>query len=411
MKKSIQRKYAKLIVKTGVNIKKGQGCIISAEVDQFEFVRLVEEEAYRAGAKWVTINWLDQPSTKLKYRHETLTQLSKVEKWEEERQQYFVDTLPVMIHLVSADPDGLKGVNVEKMQKSSMARTKVLKKYRDAMDDLNQWVIAAVPSKKWAKKVFPELRANEAYKKLWDAILMTVRVDEHNDPVEEWDKHNKKLMEKCKILNKHNFEYMHYESKSGTDFKCWLIPQAKWMGGPDTLKSDKDLAYNPNMPTEEVFTTPMKGKCEGTLVSTMPLSYQGNLIDNFSVTFKNGKAVSCKAEQGQELLERMIAMDDGAAMLGELALVPDDSPISNSGILFYNTLFDENASCHVALGRGFDAVIDGYENMTKEEVQELGINDSMIHVDFMVGSKDLNITGYTKDGKAVKVFKNGNWAI
>jgi Leucyl aminopeptidase (aminopeptidase T) len=409
MKKTVLRKYAQLAVKTGVNLKKKQGCVISASVEQFEFVRMVEEEAYRAGASWVMVNWNDQPSTKLKYRHENLTTLSKVEKWEEEKQQYIVDTLPALIHIVSDDPDGLKGLNVEKMQKANAARMRVLKKYRDAMDNLNQWTIVAVPSKKWAKKVFPGERTSTAVEMLWNAILKTVRVDETNDPVEDWNAHNGRLHEKFEILNSYKFDYVHYESPNGTDFKCWLIPEANWMGGGDYLKDG--TFYNPNMPTEEVFTSPMKGKCEGKVVSTMPLSYQGNLIDNFSITFENGRAVSCEAEQGEELLKRMISMDDGAAMLGELALVPHDSPISNSGILYYNTLFDENASCHLAIGMGFDNVVEEYEKYTKDELHEMGINDSIIHVDFMIGSADLNITGYTKDGKAVQIFKNGNWAI
>lgn len=409
IKKTVMRKYAKLTVRAGVNLKKGQGCIINAQVDQYEFVRMVEEEAYRAGAKWVMVQWQDQPSTKLKYRHESVTTLSKVEKWEEAKQQFVVDTLPAIIHIISEDPDGLKGLNFEKMQKVNIARLKVLKKYRDATDNLNQWTIVAVPSKNWAKKVFPKERSSKAVELLWEAILSAVRVDEEGDPMAAWDKHNNTLKAHYEKLNAYGFDYLHYESKAGTDFKCWLIPEAQWMGGGEHIKDG--TFYNPNMPTEEVFTSPMKGKCEGTLVATMPLSYQGNLIDNFSISFENGRAVSCKAEKGEELLKRMISMDDGAAMLGELALVPDDSPISNSGILFYNTLFDENASCHVALGMGFDNVIKGYEDKTKEELHDMGINDSIIHVDFMVGSKDLNITGYTKDGKAVPVFKNGNWAI
>lgn len=409
MKKTIMRKYAKLAVKTGVNLKKGQGCVISAEVEQFEFVRMVEEEAYRAGAKWVMVNWQDQASSKLKYRHESLTTLSNVPKWEEERQQYIVDTLPALIHISSNDPDGLKGVNVQKMQKANTARFKVLKKYRDAMDNLNQWTIIAVPSKKWAKKVFPGERASRAMELMWEAILEAVRVDETNDPIAAWDTHNKDLKNHCDKLNSYDFEYLHYESKNGTDFKCWLIPEALWMGGGDILKDG--TFYNPNMPTEEVFTSPMKGKCEGTLVATMPLSYQGNLIEGFSITYEDGKAVSCKAKKGQELLEHIISMDEGAAMLGELALVPDDSPISNKGLLYYNTLFDENAACHVALGMGFDNVIEGYEDKSKEELHEMGINDSVTHVDFMIGSKELNVTGYTRNGEAVRIFKDGNWAL
>jgi Leucyl aminopeptidase (aminopeptidase T) len=403
------RKYARLIIEKGVNLKKGQGCVIYVEVEQYEFARIVEEEAYRAGAKWVMMNWSDQPSGKLKYRHETQTTMSEVQPWEEAKQQYMVDTLPALVHIVSSDPDGLKGVNVEKMQKVNAARSKVLKKYRDAMDNLSQWVIAAVPGAKWAKKVFPGERTSTAVEKLWVEILKTVRVNEVNDPAAEWDAHNQSLKTYSDKLNDYHFDYLHYESAAGTDFKCWLIPEACWMGGGDVLKDG--TFYNPNMPTEEVFTSPMKGKCEGTLVATMPLSYQGNLIDKFSVTFAEGRAVSCKAEEGQKLLEAMIAMDEGSAMLGELALVPDDSPISNSGILYYNTLFDENAACHVALGMGFDNVITGYEDKTKEEIAAMGVNDSIMHVDFMVGSKELNITGYTKDGEAVPIFRNGNWAL
>lgn len=409
MKKTVMRKYAKLAVRTGANVQKGQGVVISAQVDQHEFAEMVAEEAYRAGAKWVMVNWGDQALSKLHYRHQTLTQLSRVEEWEKAKMQHMVDTLPAMIHIASADPDGMKGVNIEKMQKSGAATAKVMKPFRTLMDNKYQWTIVAVPSKNWAKKVFPGERASVAVEKLWEAILQTVRVTADNDPVAEWEKHNNNLHDKCAKLNALDLDYLHYESKNGTDFKCWLIPEAEWHGGCDKLPNG--TVYNPNMPSEECFTSPMKGKCEGTLVSTLPLSYQGNLIDKFSITFKDGKAVSVKAEQGQELLEHMIKMDEGACMLGELALVPDDSPISNSGVLFYNTLFDENAACHVALGRGFNETIPGFDNMTEEELKEKGINDSIIHVDFMIGSKELNVTGYTKDGKKVQIFKDGNWAI
>ena len=409
MKRSVMRKYAQLAVRRGVNVKKGQGCIISAQVEQFEFAQMVAEEAYRAGAKWVEMRWRDQVLDKLKYRHESLPQLSQVEEWEKARQQHLVDTLPAMIHIMSEDPDGLKGVNVEKMQRAGAARGLAFKPYEDAMDNKYQWTIVAVPSKKWAKKVFPGERTSAAVEKLWEAILNTVRVSEDNDPMAEWNDHDASLKEYCRRLNELDLDYLHYQAPNGTDFKCWLIPGAQWHGGGDTLPDG--TFYDPNMPTEEVFTSPMRGRCEGTLVSTMPLSYQGNLIDKFSITFENGKAVSCQAEQGQALLEKMLQMDEGASMVGELALVPVDSPISNAGILFYNTLFDENAACHVALGAGFNEVFPGFENMSTEELKARGINDSIIHVDFMVGCKELSITGYTRDGKAVKIFEQGNWAI
>ena len=409
MKKTILRKYARLAVRTGVNLKKGQGCAIYAQVEQHEFAELVAEEAYRAGAKWVQVFWQDQAVRKLDLRHQTVTQLSRVEEWEKVQQQMFVDQLPARIHISSEDPDGLKGVSVPKMQKAQAARSTVLRPYRKAIDNKHQWTIIAVPSKKWAKKVFPGVRASVAEEKLWEAILQTVRVTPDNDPEAAWDQHNATLQKKSGKLNALDLDYLHYTAPNGTDFKCWLIPGAKWEGGGATILDG--TFYNPNMPTEEVFTSPLKGKCEGTLVSTMPLSYQGNLIDQFSITFENGRAVSCKAQQGQELLEKMLHMDEGASMLGELALVPHDSPVSNTGILFYNTLFDENAACHVALGFGFPECVEGFESMTDQELQEKGVNDSIIHVDFMIGSKDLDITGYTRDGKAVQIFKNGNWAI
>lgn len=409
MKKTILRKYARLAVRKGVNLKKGQGCAIYAQVEQHEFAEMVAEEAYRAGAKWVQVFWQDQAVRKLDLRHQTVTQLSRVEEWEKVQQQMFVDQLPARIHISSEDPDGLKGVSVPKMQKAQAARSTVLRPYRKAIDNKHQWTIIAVPSKKWAKKVFPGERASAAVEKLWQAILNAVRVTEDNDPEAAWDQHNATLQEKSGKLNALDLDYLHYTAPNGTDFKCWLIPGAKWEGGGATILDG--TFYNPNMPTEEVFTSPLKGKCEGTLVSTMPLSYQGNLIDQFSITFENGRAVSCKAQQGQELLEKMLHMDEGASMLGELALVPHDSPVSNTGILFYNTLFDENAACHVALGFGFPECVEDFESMTDQELQEKGVNDSIIHVDFMIGSKDLDITGYTRDGKAVQIFKNGNWAI
>lgn len=409
MNKTVLRKYAKLIVKMGVNIKKGQGAVLMADTAQADFALMVADEAYKAGAKWVDIRWTNQEYDRLRYRKESLRTLSATHEWEKARMQQQVEELPVRIWIDSDDPDGLKGVNVEKMQKANLARMKVRKPYCDAMENKHQWTIVAVPSEKWAKKVFPGERTSTAMKKLWDAILETVRVTKDNDPVEAWKVHNAALKARYEKLNSYHFSSMHYYSPNGTDFTCGLIPGALWMGGGETLLDG--TFFNPNMPTEEIFTTPMKGKAEGTVVATMPLSYQGNLIENFSITFKDGRAVSCKAEKGQELLERMIAMDDGAAMIGELALIPHDSPISNLGILFYNTLFDENASCHIALGMGFQNVLEGFENMTLEEAHEKGVNDSVIHVDFMIGDNTLNIDGITPDGETVPVFRNGNWAF
>ena len=409
MKKTLLRKYAKAIVVVGANVQKGQSVVITAAVDNADFTALVVDEAYKAGASKVRVDWTCDSITKLHYRHQSLKNLSKVAPWQEARLQESVDECSCKIVILSEDPDGLKGVNIAKMQKANQAVRKITKKYRDQLEGKQQWVIAAAPSKAWAKKVFPGERASVAVEKLWEAILATVYVSEDKDPVEEWNKHNESFLAKCKILNDYAFDRLEYKSKNGTDFKVWLIPGAKWMGGGEM--SLHGIYFNPNMPTEEIFTSPMKGRAEGTVVSTKPLAYKGQIIDNFSITFKDGKAVSWKAEKGEDLLGNMLTLDEGAAMLGELALVPAASPISESNILYYNTLFDENASCHLAIGFGFPNVIEGYENMSLEDIHALGVNDSITHTDFMIGAEDMSIKGYTKDGKCVDIFKDGNWAI
>jgi len=407
MTKTIMKKYASLIARVGANVKKGQVVVIYSDVDQAEFVSYVTEACYKAGASRVDHEWSYQPLTKMAYKYRTLKSLSTVAAWKEEKLKQAVEEVPCRIHIISEDPDGLRGINREKMQKARMATYPIVKKYNDALANKEQWTIAAVPSYAWAKKVFPGEKKNRAYQLLWEAILNAVHVTKDNDPVKAWEEHNDNFKARCKWLNEQKFDYLEYKSANGTDFRASLIPEGKWCGGGET--SLLGHYFNPNMPTEEIFTSPKKGMAEGKLVSTKPLSYQGQLIDNFSITFRDGKAVEWEAETGKELLDRMLSMDEGAAYLGELALVPKASPISESGILFYNTLFDENASCHVALGRGFMDCIDGFENRTLEECHALGINESMIHVDFMIGAPDMTITGY-KDGKATDIFRDGNWA-
>ena len=408
MNKTMQKKYARLIARVGANIKKGQPVRIYAEADQHEFVTILVGECYKAGASKVAVDFSFQAINKLNIKHCSLKTLSEVPAWQEERLKLMVEEVPCRIYIESQDPDGLKGVNREKMQKSQMARYKVTKKYSDALENKDQWCIAAVPSYAWAKKVFPNETKNKAYNMLWDAILQTVYVTKDNDPEEAWKNHNADLKERTKYLTEKKFDYLEYKSSNGTDFKAGLIPESHWCGGGENTLSGN--FFNPNLPTEEVFISPKKGVAEGKLVSTKPLSYQGQIINNFSITFKDGKAVEWEAEEGKDLLDKMLSMDDGAKYLGELALIPYNSPIADTGILFYNTLFDENASCHVALGRGFCDTIDGFEEKSLEECQALGVNDSMIHVDFMIGAPDLEITGY-KDGEAYPIFKEGNWAF
>ena len=407
MTKKTLRNYAKLITKVGVNVQKGQEVVINAETDQPEFVAIVAEECYKAGAKRVVVDWNYQPLTKLGVRYRTLKDLSRVEEYQEARLRYRLETLPAMIHLHSADPDGLKGINQEKYSKATQAVRNVTKPYRDQMDNKYQWCIAAVPSVAWAKKVFPNERKSVAVEKLWEAILYSSRCDE--DPIASWDSHNKNLHAKCKYLNDLRIKTLVYKSSNGTDFRVGMIEDAEFLGGAH--ETVQGVEFNANIPSEEVFISPKRGEADGIVYSSKPLSYQGEVIDNFSVRFENGKVVEVKAEQNEELLKKLVGMDEGAAYLGECALVPYDSPIRNSGVLFYTTLFDENAACHLALGRGFTNTIKDFDKYTLEELHEKGINDSMIHVDFMIGTEDLDITAETVDGKTVQIFKNGNWAF
>ena len=313
-----------------------------------------------------------------------------------------------MIYIESSDPDALKGVNQAKLAKVMQNRYPVIKPFRKERENKYQWIIAGAASPEWAKKVFPDLPKRKAVEALWDAILKTSRA--YGDPIKNWKEHNEDLAKRMNKLNSLNLEYLHYTSKNGTNFKVWLLPNVIWLAGGETALGS-GIYYNPNIPSEEVFTSPWKGKAEGIVYSTKPLSYQGQLIEDFSVRFENGKAVEVHARKGEELLKQMISMDENAAYLGECALVPYDSPINNTGILFNNTLYDENAACHLALGRGFTNLVKDYEKYSEEELIAMGINDSQIHVDFMIGSKDLNIVGHTRDGKDVQIFKDGNWAF
>ena len=288
-------------------------------------------------------------------------------------------------------------------------RGKVTKKYRDQLDGKHQWLIVAAPSPAWARKVFPGEPEDIAVEKLWNAIFDCLYLKEGEDVEKIWQAHCDRMTQKANWLNEQAFRKLHYTSKNGTDFTVELIPDAKWSGAGD-INHMNNTFYVPNMPTEEVFTSPMRGKCEGRLVSTKPLSWSGQVINNFTVDFKDGKVVDCHAEQGEEVLKKMFAMDEGAAMLGEVALVPKESPINQSGLMFFNTLFDENACCHVAAGAGFSEVLDGFMDMSDEEILAKGINDSLIHVDFMVGSDDLHIVGIHEDGSETDVFVNGTWA-
>ena len=407
MKKTVLREYAKLIVRCGINVQKGQEVMIYADLDQPEFVQMVVEEAYKAKAKKVIVEWNYQPLQKIHTRYQSVKTMGTVEEWVKARQQHYCDVIPARIHLISEDPDGLKGVNMEKIAKARRMTYPILKPYVDAREGKQQWCIAAVPGAAWAKKVFPGVRTSVAIEKLWEAILSTSRVTE--DPVAAWEAHNADLSKRCAYMNGLGIKELHYTADNGTDLTVGMIPEAQFCGGGEV--SRQGIFFNPNIPTEECFISPMRGKAEGIVYSTKPLSYQGQLIDNFYMRFEKGKVVEAKAEQGEDLLNTMLDMDEGARYLGECALVPQNSPICQSGLLFFNTLFDENAACHLAVGMGYADTIKDHHNKTLEECRELGINDSMIHEDFMIGCDTMNIDAICEDGKVVPIFRNGNWAF
>ena len=401
------REYASLLAAKGVNVEKGDEVWINAQISHPEFIRLVVEECYKLGAKKVRVRFSDDKIARLHYQYQTVGELGKCPDYTVAEYRYAKKHLPSMLHIVSDDPDALKGINQSKIVKSSIKFRKKIKPFRDEMDGKYKWCIAAVPSIEWARKVFPNLDDDAAVEALWNAILDTSRVD--GNAVENWNKHNEELLNHRKKLNDLDLQYLEYKSSNGTDLKVELIKGITWGGGFEL--TDKKKVFNPNIPSEEVFTSPKAGSVDGIVYASKPLSYNGQLIDGFSVKFEGGKVVEVKAKKNQKLLEEMVKIDEGASRLGEVALVPYDSPIRNSGILFYETLFDENAACHLALGAGFKELLPEGAAISNEDAKARGINDSMIHVDFMIGTKDMEIVGVSFNGKRTTIFKNGNWAI
>ena len=409
MNKSFLIKYASLAVNIGVNIQKDNILVISSPIETAEFARLITEEAYKSGAKDVIVHYGDQKLTKIKLENSSLETISNIPEWQAESYNYYARQEACFISISASDPDGLKGVPVEKIGASQKARTSALKEYFDnSMSNKCRWCVLSVPTLSWAKKVFPKVSDDEAMESLWDVIFKTVRVDTEN-PVNAWKKHNAYLEEKIKFMNNNNFKSVHLKSANGTDLNIELPEGHIWAGGSEG--DVNGIPFNANIPTEEVFTLPKKTGVNGIVYSSKPLSYGGNLIDNFSITFKDGKAIDFTAETGYDVLKQMLESDEGAKYLGEVAFVPYNSPISNSKLIFFNTLFDENAACHLAFGRAYESCVKDADKYSEEELEKIGVNNSVIHVDFMIGNEDLNITAITRDGKRVPIFKDGNWAF
>ncbi len=402
------KKYAQLIVQMGVNLQKDQELVVSCSVENYDFARMIVKEAYQAGAKEVIVFYNDIKSSRLRYEYGAIDIFESLPQWLADSRNYYAKNEAAFITIVGNDPEALSGVDQEKIKKSAKANHKALAPYyKKMMNSEFQWCVVALPEKEWAKKIFPDLSSEMAMDQLWHAIFKAVRIGEE-DVVLAWKNHNANLNEKSALLNDYRFKKLHYFSQNGTDFTLGLQKDHRWQGGSE--KTPKGIVFFPNIPTEEIFTCPDCRLAEGTVASSMPLSYQGNLIENFTLTFSEGKVIDFSAEKGYEILKMLLETDEGAKRLGEVALVPNNSPIATMNLLFYETLFDENASCHLALGECYPTTIKGGERLDKEGLLAIGGNQSQIHVDFMIGCDDLSIIGITEDGKEIPIFINGNWA-
>ncbi|WP_059172473.1 aminopeptidase [Bacillus sp. FJAT-27445] len=401
-------KYAELAIKVGVNVQPGQTLVINATLDAAEFVRVAAKKAYEVGAYNVIVNWTDDTVSRHKYELAPDEAFNEFPKWRAKETEDLAENGAAFMSIVSSSPDLLKGIQPQRISNFQKAAGTALANYRRMIQsDKVSWTVIAVPSAQWAAKVFPDVPESEQVDKLWDAIFTAVRVDAEN-PVQAWKQHDETLHEKVRVLNEKRFKFLHYKAP-GTDLTIELPKGHLWVGAGSI--NEKGFEFMANMPTEEVFTVPLKTGVNGVVSSTKPLSFGGNIIDRFSLTFQNGRIVDVKAEEGEEILKRLVETDEGSHYLGEVALVPFDSPISQSNVLFFNTLFDENASNHLAIGSAYAFCIEGGKTMNAEQLKEAGLNESITHVDFMIGSAEMDIDGITEDGKSEPVFRGGNWSI
>lgn len=401
-------RYAELAVNVGVNIQPGQQLYIAASIDSAALVRKITKQAYEAGARQVHVDWNDDEISRLRYELAPEDSFSEFPAWKVQEREQLADQGAAFISIVSQSPDLMKGIDSKRIAAFQKASGTALKKYRQyVQSDKISWTVLASPSKAWAAKVFPELPEEQQVDALWDAIFKAVRAD-LADPIQEWVKHDELLHTKVDYLNNKKYAKLHYSSPK-TDLEVALPKGHLWCGAGSV--NEKGHTFMANMPTEEVFTVPEKTGVNGYVSSTKPLSYGGNIIDDFKITFENGKIVDVTAAEGETVLKELVATDEGSHFLGEVALVPHQSPISNSNILFYNTLFDENASNHFAIGSAYAFCIEGGKTMSQEELLAHGLNQSITHVDFMVGSEEMDIDGVLADGTREPLFRGGNWAF
>ena len=397
-------KYAELAVKVGVNIQPGQTLLVRTPIECAPFVRKVVKKAYDLGAKEVHIEWSDEECSLIKYLNAPEETFNEFPKWISDQYVDIAKNGGAFLTIYAQNPDLLKDVDPKRVANAQKASAKALQEWRSyTLSDKSKWSIVSVPTVSWSKKVFPGVSEEEAVEKMWEAIFKCTRVDQE-DPIEAWNKHNKDLKTRMNFLNDSKFKKLYFKS-SKTDITMELPEGHIWASGAS--KAPNGIDFNPNIPTEEVFTLPHKFGVNGVVASTKPLVYGGNVINNFTLTFKDGKIVDFTAEEGYETLSNLISTDEGSHYLGEVALVPFKSPISDTNIVFYNTLYDENASCHFAIGTAYKSCIENGVNIPEEELDKYGINFSMTHVDFMIGSSDMDIVGETANGEKVQIFKDG----
>lgn len=400
--------YADIIVKVGANIQPGQSVILTAAIDAAELARLVIKKAYEVGAYQVKVNWTDDAASRIRFDLAPEASLSEEPTYEAAEKLELSRNGSASITIGTSDPDLYKGIPMDRLNRANIAMRKATAGYRQRNQAfLNSWSLATAPSAAWAAKVFPGLPKEEQVAKLWDTIFRMVRADQP-DPIAAWKQHTAELKRLANYLNDKSYKQLEYTAP-GTNLTIQLPDNHVWLGGAKS--NEQGVWFVPNLPTEEVYTAPFRTGVNGTIASTKPLSYNGNIIDKFSFTFKEGRVVDVSAEQGEEALRGLIETDEGAHYLGEVALVPHHSPISDSNILFYKTIFDENASCHLAVGSAYSSCIQGGSKLSQEELLERGINTSLAHTDFMVGSAELDVYGITADGTREPVLIQGNWAF
>lgn len=399
-------KLANLAIKRGVGLQKGQDLLITAPLESLPLVRKIVEHAYKEGAHLVTPLFTDSDITLSRFKHAPTESFDHAANWLFNGMGEAFDNNTARMAIAGDDPMLLAEMDPEKVSRANKAMAKAYKPARERITEFKiNWNIVSWPGKAWASRVFPDLPIDEAVIKLADAIFDASRASVE-DPIQAWDDHNEKLRKKTNWLNEKNFAALQYNGPN-TNLKIGLADEHEWMGGAS--KAQNGIICNPNIPSEEVFTTPHAYKVDGVVSSTKPLSYQGTLIENIKVTFKDGKIIEASASKGNEVLQKVLKSDEGASRIGEVALVPHSSPISQSGIIFYNTLFDENAASHIALGQCYSKCFKGEIDLSKEEISKRGGNSSMIHIDWMIGSDKIDVDGIDQNGNTVPVFRKGEW--